>query len=83
MQIQEYVGVETEHRVPMLGTAGTDYASSGLPSKLHRNGTNGAGGAMNQNGLAGDKMRVIEQALPCGQSGNRQRGGHRVINVRR
>jgi hypothetical protein len=58
---------ETECSVPVAGPAGADHSGSCLARDLHRDRTNTARGALDQDGLAGSEAAVVEKALPCGQ----------------
>ena len=70
-------------RVPVGGPAGADHAGARLARELHRDRSDTARRAVDQDGLAGREAPVVEQALPCGQPGDRQRGGHGVVDVGR
>ena len=51
-------------------------ALSHLAGELHGDRTDTARGAVDQDGLARREASVVDQPLPCGQPGDRQRGGH-------
>jgi hypothetical protein len=61
------IPAETECSVPVAGPAGADHSGSCLARDLHRDRTNTARGALDQDGLAGSEAAVVEKALPCGQ----------------
>ncbi len=72
---------QAEDGVPVGGAAGADHAGSRLVCELDGDRADRAGGAVDQDGLPGDEAGVVEQALPGGQSGDRQCGCHRVVDV--
>jgi hypothetical protein len=57
---------------------GSDFAG-----ELHRNRTDTARSAVDQDGLAHCEMRVVDERLLCRQPGDRQGGGHGVVDVSR
>ena len=67
LQVQEGVHAETECCVPVAGPAGADHPGACLARELHRDRTDTARGAVDQDGLAGSEAAVVEQALPRGQ----------------
>ena len=52
-----------------------------LARELHRDRTDAACGAVDQDGLPGREMSVVEQTLPCGQPGHRQCRRHHVVDA--
>ena len=82
-QVHERVRTQAEGGLPVPGPAGADHAGAQLVCELHRDGPDAARGAVDQDGLAGLEVGVVEQALPGGQPGDGQGGGHGVVDVRR
>jgi len=83
LQAQEGISAQTECGVPVGGPPCADHSGSRLARELHRNRTDATRGTVDQDGLACREAAVVEQALPCGQPGDRQCGGHDVVEVRR
>ena len=74
---------QTEGGVAVGGPAGADHDGSDLAGELHGDRTDTARGAVDQDGLACREASVVDQRLPCGQPGDRQGGGHGVVDVSR
>ncbi|MBE1609077.1 hypothetical protein HEB94_005925 [Actinopolymorpha pittospori] len=70
-------------RARVGGSAGADHAGAHLSRELDGHRADAARGAVNEDGLAGREVGVVEQSLPCGQSGDGQRGSHGVVDVGR
>ena len=60
-----------------------NHDGSDFPGELHRDRTDTAGGAVDQDGLTCREVGVADERLPCRQSGDRQGGGHGVVDVSR
>ena len=83
LQVQEGIRAETECCVPVGSPSGADHPGARLARELHRDRPDTARSAMDQDGLACSEARVVEQALPCGQPGDRQGSGHGVVDIGR
>ncbi|BBJ37767.1 hypothetical protein SSPO_004850 [Streptomyces antimycoticus] len=83
LQVDEGVDAECERGVPVGGPAGADDAGAGLAGELYRDRADAARGAVDQDGLAGGEVAVVEQALPGGEPGDGQCGGQGVVDVSR
>jgi hypothetical protein len=66
---------------PVGSPSGADHPGARLARELHRDGPDTARSAMDQDGLACREARVVGQVLPCGQPGDRQGGGHGVVDI--
>src|SRR5262249_7711848 len=71
----ELVGPELEHALASAGSAGSDDVDAGPASKLHADRAYAAPGAVDQHGLAGFQVAVVEQRLPRREPGLWQRHG--------
>jgi hypothetical protein len=83
VQVEEGLRAEAERDITVVGSAGADHAGAHLSRELDGDRAGAAPGAVNEDGLAGREVGVVEQSLSCGQSGNGQRGGHGVVDVGR
>ena len=83
VQVEEGLRAEAERDITVVGSAGADHAGAHLSRELDGDRADAARGAVNEDGLAGREVGVVEQSLSCGQSGNGQRGGHGVVDVGR
>lgn len=83
VQVEERLRAEAERDITVVGSAGADDAGAHLSRELDGDRADAARGAVNEDGLAGREVGVVEQALPGGQSGNGQRGGYGVVDVGR
>jgi hypothetical protein len=83
LEVEEGLDAERERLVPVGAPAGPDNAGADFAGELHRDRPHAARSAVDQDGLAGGQAAVVEQALPGGQSGDRQRGRHGVVDIRR
>jgi hypothetical protein len=83
LQVQEGIHAETEGCVPVGGPASADDPGPHVVGELYGDGPDTACGAVDQDSLPCHEAGVVEQALPGGQPGDRQRGGHGVVDVRR
>ena len=83
VQVEEGLRAEAERDITVVGSAGADHAGAHLSRELDGDRANAARDAVNQDGLAGREVGVVEQSLPCGQPGNGLRGGHGGVDVGR
>jgi hypothetical protein len=79
--VDEPVGTELGDQPGRTGTAGAQNAGARVARQLDGQRTHAAGRAMDEHGLPLGEAAVLEQSLPGGQSGHRQRGAHRVVDT--
>lgn len=80
LEICKGVGAKVEHSLPVRGASAADHTGSRIDRELNRERSDAARRAVNQDGLPGGQMTVVEQGLPRGQSGHWQRRGHHVVD---
>jgi len=83
LQVHERVRTQAQGRFPVPGPAGSDHAGAQLVRQLHRDRPDATRRPVDQDGLARLEVGVVEQALPGGQPGNGQSGGHGVVDAGR
>ncbi len=83
LKVEERLYAVAEDRLLLCRATAADHPGSRLQRQLHGHRTDTARGAVNQDGLAAGEMSVVEQPLPRGQPGHRQRRGGDMVDVGR
>ena len=81
LQVHKLLDAETDSSVSVGGPAGSDHQRAGLTGKLHSDRADASRGAVDQCGLSGEEVGVVEQGLPCRQSGDHCTGGDGMVDA--
>jgi hypothetical protein len=82
-QVQEGMHSQSEGGFTVRCPSSANHDGSDFAGELHRDRTDTAGGAVDQDGLACREVGVVDERLPRRQPGDRQGSGHGVIDVSR
>jgi hypothetical protein len=83
LQVQESMHSQAQGGLAVRCSSSANHDGSDLAGELHRYRTDTARGAVDQDGLACREVGVVDERLPCRQPGDRQGGGHGVVDVSR
>ncbi len=83
LQVQEDVHSQSEGGFAVRCPSSANHDGSDFAGELHRDRTDTARGAVDQDGLACREVGVVDERLPRRQPGDRQGSGHGVIDVSR
>ena len=65
VQVDEEMRAQIEHRLAVGGAAGADHPSPRLAGQLHRERSDAAGSAVDEDRLPRREPSVNEKSLPC------------------
>src|SRR4029077_13234421 len=83
LEVYELLRAEVERLLTVGRAPGADDIRAGLVRELRHHRTDGARSTMRQHALPRLEAAMLEQALPCGEAGDRQARTHREIDIAR
>ena len=81
IEVHERLDAETACEVTVGSAAGSDDDRSDFTRELYCERTDASGRAVDQHGLTGLQPRVIDETLPSGEAGDRERSGDCVVDI--